>query len=307
MRILITGGAGFIGSWLAESLRLDHEVCALDALLEGTYSSKQKVHNSEQLRSQGIEFLKWNLCSETAFPTVGGFDYVIHLAAMPGLTMSWDSPSLYINNNITATANLIKNLDKSTLKKFIYISTSSVYGKFATGDETSPTMPVSPYGVTKLAAEKLLLAHFQELALPVTILRIFSVYGPRQRTDMMYAKLFEAAMSEREIVVYGDGRQSRTNTFVFDIIDGIKKAIFGAKVGEIYNLGGEEEIELNEVIRIVERIVGKKIKKSYREGRLGDQLKTVANIEKAKKDFGYSPQICVLDGLEKQHEWLMKR
>jgi UDP-glucuronate 4-epimerase len=305
VRILVTGAAGFIGSTLSEYLhKKKFDVLALDALLEGTYPSIQKRKNRDSVIQCGIEFVEANLCELRSFPRQRGFDVIIHCAAMPGLSLSWETPEIYIENNISATSNLIKNLDTQDLKKFLYISTSSVYGRFAVGDETSPTRPISPYGVTKLAAENMLLAYLEAAGIPVSILRIFSVFGPRQRTDMMYSKLFEAAKNGSEITIFGDGTQSRSNTYVDDIVHGIEKAMLGARVGEIYNIGGGEEVQLNEVIKRIEVITKKPIARKYAEPRLGDQYRTVANFEKARNEFGYDPKIGVTEGLNKQYEWL---
>jgi len=304
MRILVTGGAGFIGSNLAESLSKTSKVTVLDGYLDTTYGVLEKHANSENFTKLGIDLISGNLCNDDAYKSLKEFDLVIHLAAMPGLPSSWSDPRKYIENNITATSKLLENLNVKSLSKFIYISTSSVYGRFALGDETTDPKPISPYGVTKLAAEKLLLAHFYEHDVPVSILRIFSVYGPRQRPDMMYSKLFEAALSGREIEVFGDGTQSRTNTFVNDIVDGITLAIEHALPGEIYNLGGGEEVSLNEAISHVEEITGVKIHRRNLERRSGDQYRTVANIEKARKSLRFSPQVGIYEGLTRQFEWL---
>lgn len=304
MKILITGGAGFIGSHLAESLAKAHEVTVLDGYLKTTYGVKEKENNSENFLQLGIKTIHANLCDGDTYPSLPDFDIAVHLAAMPGLPLSWSDPSVYIENNISATSKLIDHLKSKELSKFIYISTSSVYGKLAIGDEFTDPKPVSPYGVTKLAAEKLLLAHFYEEEVPVSILRIFSVYGPRQRPDMMYSKLFDAAINGRDVEVYGDGTQSRTNTFVDDIIEGIELAIERALPGEIYNIGGGEEVSLNEAISYVEEIVGVKIHRQIRDRRTGDQYRTVANIEKARKELGFSPRVGIHQGLARQFEWL---
>lgn len=304
MRILVTGAAGFIGSLLAESLSESHEVIGIDGFLEFPYSSPNKLRNTENFAKKGINLISANLCDLSTFKQIPECEAVIHLAAMPGLTLSWEKPELYIENNILATANLAKHFEDNQIAKFIFISTSSVYGKLAIGDENSGLNPISPYGVTKLAAEKLLLSYHNERNLPLSILRIFSVFGPRQRSDMMYSKLFHAAIHKEPIKVFGDGSQSRTNTYVGDIVDGIKQALYGAKLGEIYNLGGGEEITLNKAMSYVEEITGKELVKEFVGSQQGDQYRTSADTRKAQVDFGFSPKVLVYDGLEKQYNWM---
>ncbi len=304
MRILVTGAAGFIGSLLAESLSESHEVIGIDGFLEFPYSSPNKLRNTENFAKKGINLISANLCDLSTFKQIPECEAVIHLAAMPGLTLSWEKPELYIENNILATANLAKHFEDNQIAKFIFISTSSVYGKLAIGDENSGLNPISPYGVTKLAAEKLLLSYHYERNLPLSILRIFSVFGPRQRSDMMYSKLFHAAIHKEPIKVFGDGSQSRTNTYVGDIVDGIKQALYGAKLGEIYNLGGGEEITLNKAMSYVEEITGKELVKEFVGSQQGDQYRTSADTRKAQVDFGFSPKVLVYEGLEKQYNWM---
>jgi len=305
MRILVTGAAGFIGSLLAESLSESHEVIGLDGFLEFPYSAPNKLRNTENFVKKGINLISANLCDLSTFKQIPECEAVIHLAAMPGLTLSWEKPELYIENNILATANLAKHFEDNQIAKFIFISTSSVYGKLAIGDENSGLNPISPYGETKLAAEKLLLSYHNERNLPLSILRIFSVFGPRQRSDMMYSKLFHAAIHKEPIKVFGDGSQSRTNTYVGDIVYGIKQALYGAKLGEIYNLGGGEEVTLNKVMSYVEEITGEELVKEFVGSQQGDQYRTSADTRKAQDDFGFSPKVRVYEGLEKQYNWTM--
>jgi nucleoside-diphosphate-sugar epimerase len=304
VRVLVTGAAGFIGSWLAESLSESHDVFGLDGFLELPYSSPSKVKNTENFAKKGIQLISANLCDEKTLNQIPECDAVIHLAAMPGLTLSWERPDLYIENNVLATANLVKYFEGKPLTKFIFVSTSSVYGRLAVGDESSELLPISPYGATKLAAEKLLMSYYYEKRLPLSILRIFSVFGPRQRPDMMYSKLLKAAILGEPIRIFGDGNQSRTNTYVGDIVDGMMQALASAKLGEIYNLGGGEEITLNRAIAHVESITKKTLVKEYLDSTFGDQYRTNANTRKAQRDFSFSPKVSVYEGLQRQYEWI---
>src|SRR5205823_7137847 len=168
---------------------------------------------------------------------VSGAEAIIHLAAMPGLTKSWTDFELYNSCNLSATQRLLEAVrGSSTLKRFVYASTSSVYGRFGSGDESLPTKPISPYGVTKLAAENLCHAH-EEHGLPLVVLRYFSVYGPRQRPEMGYYRFIEALLTGQPVVVYGDGQQVRGNTYVTDCVDATMAAV-QASPGETYNEGG---------------------------------------------------------------------
>jgi nucleoside-diphosphate-sugar epimerase len=304
VRILVTGAAGFIGSWLAESLSGSHEVIGLDGFLELPYGAPSKTRNIENFAKKGIKLISANLCDPKTLNQIPECEAVVHLAAMPGLTLSWERPDLYIENNLLATANLAKYFEDKSITKFIFVSTSSVYGRLAVGDEFSELLPISPYGATKLAAEKLLFSYHYEKGLPLSILRIFSVFGPRQRPDMMYSKLLNAAVHSEPIRIFGDGNQSRTNTYVGDIVDGIVQALVGAKTGEIYNLGGGEEVTLNEAMDHVESITERTLVKEFLDAKAGDQYRTNADTRKAQRDFGFSPKVSIYDGLQRQYDWM---
>ena len=191
------------------------------------------------------------------------------------------------------------------VKHFIYGSTSSVYGRFATGDETAQLRPISPYGVTKLAGEQLAQAYSENYGLPLTIVRFFSVYGPRQRPDMAYNQFIRALLSDQTIQLYGDGEQSRSNTFVADCVRGIEQVWEQAErsVGQIFNLGGGEIVTMNAVIHMLEEITGKTARIQYGETRAGDQRHTAADTTKAQTLLGYRALTRMRDGLQAQVEW----
>ena len=170
---------------------------------------------------------------------------------MPGLPRSWTEMEAYTSCNLLATYRLVEASRAAGIRRYIQISTSSVYGTEAVGDESQPLRPISPYGVTKLAAEQLVLAYVQTYGFPAAILRYFSIYGPRQRPDMAYHKFIEALIDQQDLTVFGDGHQSRSSTFVSDAVDGTLRALEGAEVGEVYNIGGGERVELLDVIRII--------------------------------------------------------
>ncbi len=230
-------------------------------------------------------------------------EYIFHLAAMPGLSLSWQDTKLYIDCNVLGTSNLLQACDLNSLEKFIYISSSSVYGKLIAGDENTSTSPISPYGVSKLASEKMVSAYASATGMPYTIMRPFSVYGPRQREDMAFNIFIRKILKDEKIEIFGDGTQSRTNTFVSDLVGGFISGIQNAIPGEIYNLSGNQEYSIIEVVSILEELLGRNANVTFTSERLGDQIKTYTESAKARKDFNYSPHTTLKEGLAKQIEW----
>jgi nucleoside-diphosphate-sugar epimerase len=226
---------------------------------------------------------------------------------MPGLARSWTDVELYTTCNLLATQRLVEAALDAAVPKLVHASTSSVYGSDAVGDETTPTQPISPYGVTKLAAEHLILAHVRTGGLPATILRYFSMFGPRQRPDMAYHIFIEALIDGRPITVFGDGEQSRSNTFIADCVRGTIAAIEDAEVGAIYNIAGGEEITLNEAIATIARVLGVEPVIDNKPARPGDQRRTFADTAKARAAFGFEPVVGATEGLEAQVAWQVAR
>jgi len=304
MRCLVTGAAGFIGSHLCgKLLDLGHQVIGLDAFIP-YYPREIKEANLGALHGRkGFQFLESDLRKDGLSHLVHGTEVVFHLAAMAGLKQSWVDFDLYSSCNLLATQRLIDAFRGSeSLKKFIYASTSSVYGKFSSGDEQVSTRPVSPYGVTKLAGELLCQAFREEFHLPAVVLRYFSVYGPGQRPDMGYHKFVKAMLEGTPITVYGDGHQSRGNTFVSDCVDATIAAT-KAPVGETYNIGGGETASVWDILGKLERITGMKARVRQEEARAGDQRTSQADISKATRDLGWSPKVSLDDGLARQVAW----
>lgn len=307
-RCIVTGAAGFVGSHLSERLVADgHDVLGLDAFIP-YYPRDLKEKNLSNLQNeprfsfQEVDFRRDNVASYFA-----DADVVFHLAAQAGLLRSWNEFDSYMTCNVQATQRLLEaaTAHPSHRPHFINISTSSVYGRFATGPEDSPLQPVSPYGITKLAAENLCWAYAAKDDLPVTVLRLFSVYGPRQRPDMGYNIFIRSILNDETITIFGDGTDSRSNTFVADCVNGLVLAMQQPEksVGETFNIGGGEEITVNEVLAILEEFAGKSAQTVTGPKRPGDQKRTAANTEKAERLLGYAPTTGIRDGLRAQFEW----
>ncbi len=231
-------------------------------------------------------------------------DVIFHLAAMPGLVRSWTEFDLYASCNIQGTQRLLESVRRTSprLRRFLYGSTSSVYGRFASGDEALPTRPVSPYGVTKLAAETLCRAYGETFGLPVVVLRYFSVYGPRQRPDMGYHRFIEALLRDRPLVVNGDGMQVRSNTYVSDCVGATITAVNGA-AGELYNVGGGEAANVWDILRRLEQLAGRPAQITREPARRGDQQYTFAETTRLRNQLGWQPHTSLDEGLAKQWEW----
>ncbi len=302
----MTGAAGFIGSHLAERLAgKGHDVRAVDCLTDN-YSYVLKEMNVRALRDAGCAFFRRDLAQDTLLDVLEDVEAIFHLAAQPGLSATAPFES-YVHNNILATQCLLQAAGQvSALQAFIYISTSSVYGARATGDEKAEPRPISYYGVTKLAAEQLVMAASREYGLPACSLRLFSVYGPRERPEKLYPRLIGCLLEEREFPLFeGSEGHYRSYTFVDDIVAGMQAVLENMSRcrGEILNIGSETAITTGEGMRIVEDLVGRKTRIMLQPPREGDQMETRANIEKARRVIGYKPTTSVREGLAREVAW----
>jgi nucleoside-diphosphate-sugar epimerase len=304
VRVLVTGVAGFIGSHVAERLLAEgHEVLGIDAFIRADPSKPARRNLTQLLQHRAFTFHHADLRKARLAPLLKGCDAIINEAAVAGLTPSWADLQLYASCNVTALGRLLDAALQTGVERFIQISTSSVYGRRAVGDESLPTRPVSPYGVTKLAAEHLVLAYMESFGLPAIILRYFSIYGPRQRPDMAYHIFIEAMLDDRTFHVYGDGRQSRSITYISDCVDGTIRALHSGEVGQIFNIGGGRTVTLREAVGLIARSLGAEPRIEYLAEQPGDQRETQADITRARLELGYAPQVEPAEGLAEQVAW----
>ncbi len=304
MKCLVTGAAGFIGSHLCERLLQDGcQVVGLDGFVP-SYPRALKESNLAAARAcPRFRFQAVDLRSDPLGPWLDDVEVVFHLAAMPGLPRSWTEFDLYESCNVAATQRLLEAIPRQGLRRFLYASTSSVYGRFATGDESLPTRPISPYGVTKLAAENLCRAYAEERGLPLVVLRYFSVYGPRQRPDMGYHRFIRALLAGEPLPVAGDGLQVRGNTYVDDCVAATVAAAAAAPPGETYNVGGGEAVSVWDVIRKLEAILKRRAVIRQEPARPGDQRHTCADTGKLFRHLGWQPRVGLDEGLARQAAW----
>jgi nucleoside-diphosphate-sugar epimerase len=305
MRILVTGAAGFIGTHLALALRRrGHDVLGVDCFSD-YYPVCIKELNASHLASAGMVLQRRDLAEDDLAAVTHDVEVVFHLAAQPGL--SAHSFMTYERNNILATYRLANALvGIPSLRAFINISTSSVYGADATGAETVEARPVSPYGVTKLAAEQLVLALQRSAGFPACSFRLFSVYGPRERPDKLYPRLIRSILDGTAFPLFAGSRQHlRSFTYVEDIVAGLVAALdhLDECTGEIINLGLDSAITTGEGIRIVEEIMGRRARIATQPPRPGDQSMTTANIAKAERILGYCPTTDPHEGLARTVQW----
>ena len=305
MKCVVTGAAGFIGSHLCEKLLASgHEVTGIDAFIP-YYPMAVKYQNlALALTHPRFTFHQLDLRHDTLEGALEDAEVIFHLAAMPGLNQSWIDFELYWTCNVLATQRLLEAIRRRArrLHRLICASTSSVYGRFASGDESLTPRPVSPYGVTKLAGENLCRAFADVYGLPLVILRYFSIYGPRQRPDMGYYRFIRSILRDDPIVVTGDGHQVRGNTYVTDCVEATFAAVQAAP-GEIYNIGGNEAATVWDILRKLEELAGRSFLVKQEPARPGDQRYTFADTSKITAHLGWRPKINLDDGLARQWLW----
>lgn len=305
MKCLVTGAAGFIGSHLSEALlEQNHQVIGVDSFVPYYDRSIKESYLRSFKDHPNFTFHEVDLRTDPLNDLFKDVEVVFHLAAMAGLLRSWTDFDGYWTCNAQATQRLLEAIlaQQPPLKRLIYVSTSSVYGKYSSGDETLPTKPTSPYGVTKLAGEHLCRAYSLLHGLPLVVLRYFSIYGPRQRPDMGYYQFIDAALHGKPVTVFGDGHQARGNTYVDDCVRATILAQ-DATIGETFNVGGTESASVWDILRLLEKIGGRKIEVKMGPARPGDQRSTFADTSRLKIHLGWETRTTLEEGLKAQWHW----
>jgi nucleoside-diphosphate-sugar epimerase len=305
MIALVTGAAGFVGSHLCEALLDDgDDVVGVDVFTDN-YSRRRKEQNLEPLRARRrFAFVEADLAEVAVVPLLVGVDRVFHLAGQPGVRASWGPDfAHYVRHNVVATQRLLEACRGRPLRKLVYASSSSIYGDAESypTPETLRPQPVSPYGVTKLAGEHLCEVYRKSFDVPVTSLRLFTVYGPRQRPDMAFSRLVRAALFGEGFEVYGDGEQTRDFTFVGDVVQAMRDAVRSPWCG-VANVGGGSRTSLNRVVDIVRKLCGE-VRLTRRPQAAGDVRDTAADISVAAAAFGYKPRTSLPEGLAAMVAW----
>jgi len=311
VKVVVTGAAGFIGSQLAERLAADgHEVVGIDCFTD-YYARETKERNIAALRAtRAFRLVEGRLQDLELAPVLDGAAHVYHLAAQAGVRASWGREfAHYTEHNVLATQRLLEAAIAAGRPKIVYASSSSVYGdsKALPLREDGPCQPVSPYGVTKLAAEHLVVLYHRNHGLDATSLRFFTVYGPRQRPDMAFDRFLRAARDGGVVGVFGDGLQTRDFTYVDDIVAALRAAALSGRPGSVYNVGGGERVALNDVLRMVEEVTGRPLRIQRQEAQKGDMRDTFADTSAAARDLGFRSSVSLSDGLARQWAWLQEQ
>jgi len=309
VKTLVTGVAGFIGSTLAERLVAEgHDVVGLDSFSD-YYPRQIKERNLETLgKGPRFTFVESTIQSADLTSLLRDRTHVFHLAAQAGVRRSWGRDfAVYTTNNIEATQVLLEAIaQNSRIERVVYASSSSVYGdnvEMPMKEDALP-QPVSPYGVTKLAAEQLCYLYHVNHGVPTVSLRYFTVYGPRQRPDMGFYKFLRAALREEPINLYGDGEQTRDFTYVQDAAGVTIAAATKGVPGRVYNIGGGSRVSMNHVLEIIGRVSGRKLSVTREEAQKGDMRHTYADTTLARRDLGFAPRVGLEEGLATEFTWL---
>ena len=309
MKFIVTGACGFIGSHLSDRLlAAGHEVVGIDGFVP-FYPREMKERNIASAKASS-RFTLHETLIETAenLPSIlEGADAVYHLAAQAGVRASWgDDFRGYVDHNVLGTQKLLEAAVKARVPRLIYASSSSVYGDVNELPlrESMALSPVSPYGVTKLAAEHLVHLYAKSSDLSVSSLRFFTVYGPRQRPDMAFHRFLKAVRDSQAITLYGDGEQTRDFTFISDLVDVLQCSVVQGRPGRVYNVGGGQRISVLKVLEAITEVTGREVRIDRQAGQKGDMRDTLADTAQAAADLGFIPKTPLLAGLKAEWEWI---
>lgn len=310
MKALVTGAAGFLGSHLSERLVAGGAtVVGIDCFTD-YYPRTRKQGNLAALRgAAAFSLIESSIADAELSSLLDGVTHVFHLAAQAGVRKSWGRDfRVYTVNNVEATQILLEACVGRPIERLVYASSSSVYGDdvpLPMREDARP-QPVSPYGVTKLAAEQLCHLYWVNHRVPAVSLRLFTVYGPRQRPDMGFFRFFEAVAHGEPVVQFGDGRQTRDFTFVGDAVSAMLAASTRGGSGDVYNIGGGSHVELVEALELIGRVTGRSLRVQRLDAQHGDMRNTYADTTRARADLGFAPTVTLEDGLRAQYEWMMR-
>ena len=301
MRYVVTGAAGFIGSQLAEALLADgHDVYAVDCFTD-YYDPAEKERNAASLGVNRLDLAEEPL-------ELGGIDGVFHLAGQPGVRSFGEAFPLYVRRNVLATQKVFEACAAARVR-VVFASSSSVYGDAETypTPEAAAPRPLSPYGITKLACEELAYAYARSFGLDCVALRYFTVYGPRQRPDMFFRRVCERLADGGTFEIYGSGAQSRSFTYVADVVEATRTAMERARAGTTYNVGGGEEASMLEAIAVLESVSGRTLQTRHVDVAQGDMSRTSADISRIRTELGWEPRTSLRDGLAAMWSWTAAR
>jgi UDP-glucose 4-epimerase len=308
MKAFVTGAAGFIGSHLVERLLDDGAtVVGLDSFTDFYPRAEKEQHIASFVRRSGFTLVDAPLEGAVLPRLLDGVTHVFHLAAQAGVRKSWGGHfRVYTENNIVATQVLLEGCVGRPIERFVFASSSSVYGDEASLPmrEDARPQPVSPYGVTKLAAEQLCHLYHVSHSVPTVALRYFTVYGPRQRPDMGFRRFLEAAMRDEAVPLFGDGRQTRDFTYVADAVSATVAAATKGRPGGVYNVGGGSRVEVQDVLELIRRITGRPLRVDRLAVQRGDMRDTYADTTRARADLAFAPTVTLEQGLKAQFDWM---
>lgn len=302
MRVLVTGAGGFIGSAAAgRLLDLGHDVVGVDCLLGVLHPAATTRERLAGLDGRpGFRLERLDLRQDALGHLLDDVDVVVNEAALPGLELSWTEFRLYQDSNLLVVQRLLEEVRRHPRVHLVQASTSSVYGRFACGDESLPTVPTSPYGVTKLAAEHLIGAYRDHFGVSSTVLRYFSVYGPGQRPDMAYARFCRQLLRDETLLVTGDGSQLRSNTYIDDVVAATVAACELRPAGEVLNICGGTAVSVLDAVAVLADELGVAPRVEHVAPRIGDQVRTEGDANRARHVLGWRPTFDLDEGLRRQ-------